>query len=78
MYTLFAAIYFMIVFPKSPAHPVSLTRIRWFNERDSEILTKRVLFDDPARLEARKHVRWKDISNMVIEACTPVMCFRHL
>jgi len=29
----------MVVFPKSPNHPVSLTRIRWFNERDSTILT---------------------------------------
>lgn len=56
----------MIVFPKSPMHPVSLFKIRWFNERDSHILTTRVLVDDPARSQARKHVRWKDIKQMVI------------
>lgn len=55
----------MIVFPKSPLHPVSLFRIRWFNERDAHILTTRVLVDDPARSQARKHVRWKDIKEMV-------------
>ncbi|KAJ4391241.1 hypothetical protein N0V93_004858 [Gnomoniopsis smithogilvyi] len=66
IYTVFAAIYFMVVFPKSPMHPVSLFKIRWFNERDAHILTTRVLVDDPARSQARKHVRWKDIKEMLL------------
>lgn len=64
-FTIAAGLYFAVIFPKSPEHPVSLFRIRWFNERDSHIMTQRVLVDDPAKVQGRLHVSWHEIKRTV-------------
>lgn len=71
VYTLATGVYFGIIFPKSPDHPVSLTGIRWFNERDTHILKSRVLIDDPAKAQGRLHVSWHEIKRTVSNSAVP-------
>ncbi|KAF3769457.1 putative MFS transporter [Cryphonectria parasitica EP155] len=65
VWTLATGVYFAIIFPKSPDHPVSLLGIRWFSEHDSHIMTRRVLIDDPAKAQGRLHVSWHEIRRTI-------------
>lgn len=65
MYTVLTGIAFLVIFPKSPEDPVSFMKIRFFNERESHILKKRVDLDDPAKANARPHVSWSEFKRTV-------------
>jgi hypothetical protein len=56
-----AGIVFGILFPRSPGHPVSLTNIRWFSERESRILVQRVVADDPTKHQNAKNVTMAEL-----------------
>jgi hypothetical protein len=56
-----AGIVFGILFPRSPGHPVSLTKIRWFSERESRILVQRVVADDPTKHQNAKNVTMAEL-----------------
>lgn len=72
-------IIFGILFPKSPQHPISLTNIRWFTERESHILYQRVIADDPTKHPNANNVtkaelkrtltNWKLIPHVLLTIC---------
>ena len=47
--TISAGVIFIIFFPRSPQHPVCLSNIKYFNEREIQILVQRVWRDDPTK-----------------------------
>ena len=77
--TITIGIVFGILFPRSPAHPISLTNIRWFTERESQILTQRVVADDPTKHQNAKNVtkeelkrtltNWRLIPHILLTLC---------
>lgn len=56
---------FLALFPKSTAHPVSLLGLRYFNEREAQILTQRVLRDDPTKFQPRRNVSLAEVKAAV-------------
>ena len=56
MMTLFLAIAFIAFFPRGTHRPVSLMGLRYFSERESQVLTARVLRDDPSKQQVRQHI----------------------
>ncbi|KAM0285785.1 hypothetical protein ACHAQH_001247 [Verticillium albo-atrum] len=54
--TLIVGVTFISLFPKSTGHPVSLLGYRYFTEREAQILTARVIQDDPSKRHAKEHV----------------------
>lgn len=56
---------FIAFFPVSTAKPVSLLGIRYFTERESQILQQRVLRDDPTKFQPRKNVSWGEVKATV-------------
>lgn len=67
------------MFPRGPDHPISLTNIRWFTERESHILVQRVVMDDPTKHPNAKHVtkeelkrtltNWRLIPHILLTIC---------
>ena len=62
-------ILFIALFPLSSANPVSLLGIRYFSERESQILQQRVLRDDPTKFQARRNVSLAEVKAAV---CIPL------
>src|SRR5690349_1378061 len=50
-----------MLFPKAPGTPVSLFGFRYFTERESQILHRRVLLDDPSKGQPRRTVSWIEL-----------------
>jgi hypothetical protein len=65
MFTVVVGVIFITLFPKQVANPVSLTGIRYFNKRETYILAKRVLLDDPSKIHAKAHVSWVELKRAV-------------
>jgi hypothetical protein len=63
--TISIGVVFLISFPDEVANPVSLLRYRYFTEREAQILSERVLRDDPSKKQARRHVTWAEFRTTV-------------
>ncbi|KAK1833850.1 hypothetical protein QBC39DRAFT_424607 [Podospora conica] len=59
--TIAAGFVFITLFPKSPASPVTIFGYRYFSERESQILQRRVTLDDPTKAEPRRTVSWAEL-----------------
>ncbi|KAL2271333.1 hypothetical protein VTJ83DRAFT_704 [Remersonia thermophila] len=62
-FTVLVGFVFIALFPKSPANPVSFLGIRYFTERESQILQQRVLRDDPTKFQPRRNVSWGEVKD---------------
>lgn len=60
---------FIIVFPRSTDRPVSLFGLRYFDQREAQILTQRVLRDDPTKIHAKPHVSREEFKAAVSSHC---------
>lgn len=65
LFTIAVAIVFISLFPDNVSNPVSLLGFRPFNERETYILTKRVIHDDPSKAHVKPHVSKKELTNVV-------------
>ncbi len=65
MFTVLVGILFIALFPLSSAKPVSLLGVRYFSERESQILQQRVLRDDPTKAQPRQSVTLGEIKDTV-------------
>ncbi|PKS08524.1 hypothetical protein jhhlp_004909 [Lomentospora prolificans] len=63
IFTILIGFVFLAVFPHSAANPVSLLRIRYFTEREAQILHQRVLKDDPTKAHSSKNVKWAELKS---------------
>ncbi|KAK3363129.1 alternative sulfate transporter [Lasiosphaeria hispida] len=61
IFTIAVGLLFVSLFPKSPAHPVSIFKFRYFTERESQVLQRRVLLDDPTKGHPRRNVSWAEL-----------------
>lgn len=62
------AIAFVIFFPRSTSNPVSLCGLRYFNARQAEVLTARILRDDPSKAQVRQSVSKEEFMTAVCYA----------
>lgn len=65
IFTILVGIAFLATFPESAANPVSLLRHRYFTERETQILSLRVLRDDPSKAHTSKNVKWSELKSAV-------------
>lgn len=63
--TVVIAIAFMTFFPSSTSRPSSVLRLRYFSERDAQIMTARVLRDDPSKSHTKTHVSREELMTAV-------------
>ncbi|TEA15264.1 putative transporter [Colletotrichum sidae] len=56
IFTVLVGICFLVFFPNQVSNPVSLSGMRYFTEREAEILYNRVMFDDPTKAQPRRKV----------------------
>ncbi|KAF5004552.1 hypothetical protein FDECE_8965 [Fusarium decemcellulare] len=56
LFTILVGIAFLLTFPQQVSNPVSLLRVRYFDERETQILVERVLRDDPSKAVVRHYV----------------------
>jgi hypothetical protein len=68
IFTILVGILFICLFPLSAENPVSILGLRYFSEREAQILQQRVLRDDPTKAQKRKNVSWDEIKATV---CLP-------
>ncbi|OJD28788.1 alternative sulfate transporter [Diplodia corticola] len=61
MFTCVVGILFAVLFPKSLFEPKSAFGIRYFTEREAGILRRRILFDDPRKLQKKKWIDWAEL-----------------
>lgn len=73
IFTILVGIAFLTIFPTSISKPVSLVGIRFFSERESHILTRRILADDPSKAEVKTYVSWQEVKNVVSIECLKTM-----
>ncbi|KAF5625865.1 nicotinamide mononucleotide permease [Fusarium tjaetaba] len=65
IFTILVGILFILFFPDSPFNPVSLFKFGVFTEREKEILTKRILKDDPSKIHAKPNVTQEEFRNVM-------------
>ncbi|KAI9147230.1 alternative sulfate transporter [Paramyrothecium foliicola] len=65
IFTIAIGIVFLTNFPNGVAKPVSLLKYRYFTEREAQILSQRVLRDDPSKEQVRTHVTWQEFKSTV-------------
>jgi len=65
LFTILCGFIFLFLFPRSTARPVSLAGVRFFSERESQILTQRVLRDDPSKFQPHKNVSLAEVKATV-------------
>ncbi|EON98495.1 putative alternative sulfate transporter protein [Phaeoacremonium minimum UCRPA7] len=68
IFTILAGVVFACLFPGSPSNPVSLTGIRYFNDREVMILQQRIVLDDPSKVSKKQHIGLSDIINTLKNA----------
>ncbi|KAL2165666.1 hypothetical protein VTG60DRAFT_4049 [Thermothelomyces hinnuleus] len=61
LFTVLVGALFIALFPPSPGNPVSLLGIRYFSEREVQILQQRVLRDDMTKIQPRQNVSWDEV-----------------
>lgn len=57
---------FAVLFPKSLFEPKSAFGFRYFTEREADILRRRIIFDDPRKLQKKKWIDWAELRYAVI------------
>lgn len=62
---------FIALFPRSPSNPVSLLGFNYFTEREAQILTARVVRDDPSKVHAKTHVSRGELKDAVSANAEP-------
>ncbi|KAK0751655.1 alternative sulfate transporter [Schizothecium vesticola] len=68
--TIAAGFVFISLFPKNPANPVTIFGYRYFSERESQILQRRVTLDDPTKAEPRRTLtNWKLLPHILLTIC---------
>jgi hypothetical protein len=67
-------IIFICLFPKENSNPVSLLGVRYFNERESHILLKRILLDDPSKIHNKPHITKQEVKDTVSDAVGNSFC----
>lgn len=65
IFTVLVGICFLVFFPNQVSNPVSLAGLRYFSEREAEILYKRVMLDDPSKAHPKKSVSWPELREAV-------------
>ncbi|KAM0540964.1 hypothetical protein ACHAPJ_013426 [Fusarium lateritium] len=63
IFTVLVGIAFLLTFPDQVIKPVSILKVRYFTERESQILYQRVLRDDPSKAQVGQHVTMKEIKS---------------
>ncbi|CAK7236665.1 hypothetical protein SCUCBS95973_009685 [Sporothrix curviconia] len=63
MFTLAIGFLFITLFPKNPSNPTSILGLRYFNDREIHILSRRVLLDDPSKIHTHTHITRQEIKN---------------
>ncbi|KAL2154655.1 hypothetical protein VTH82DRAFT_3331 [Thermothelomyces myriococcoides] len=61
LFTILVGVLFIAFFPRSPSNPVSLFGVRYFSEREAQILQERVLRDDGTKIQPRQNVSWGEV-----------------
>ncbi|KAH7152046.1 major facilitator superfamily domain-containing protein [Dactylonectria estremocensis] len=64
MFTVVVGVMFLSLFPQNTANPVSLLGLRLFNDREAKILTKRILANDPSKVNVKVHISRKEMKNV--------------
>lgn len=70
MFTVLVGILFLCFAPKSPYNPVSNLGLRYFNDREIQILSKRVLLDDPSKVHTHVNISREEFKSVVSQAVT--------
>ncbi|KAK4041457.1 hypothetical protein C8A01DRAFT_14796 [Parachaetomium inaequale] len=61
LFTILVGTLFIALFPLSSSNPVSLLGIRYFSEREAQILQQRILRDDPTKFQARRNISLAEV-----------------
>ncbi|PKS08198.1 hypothetical protein jhhlp_005474 [Lomentospora prolificans] len=61
IFTILVGIAFLFTIPQATDKPFSILGYRYFTERESAVLTERVLRDDPSKAQPKRHVSWSEI-----------------
>ncbi|KAK3330042.1 alternative sulfate transporter [Apodospora peruviana] len=79
LFTILVGVLFISLFPKAPGNPVSMFGFRYFTERESQILERRVLLDDNTKQHTHQHVtraelkavltNWRLIPHILLTIC---------
>ncbi|KAH7008519.1 major facilitator superfamily domain-containing protein [Ilyonectria destructans] len=64
MFTVVVGILFLSLFPQSTANPVSLLGLRIFTEREAKILTKRIMINDPSKINVKVNISRQELKNV--------------
>lgn len=73
IFTVLVGVAFLLTFPESTSNPVSRLKYRYFNERETQILTLRILRDDPSKAHASKNVKWVELKAAVSSSSAPIV-----
>lgn len=65
IFSVLVGLIFLALFPKNTSNPVSLLGFRLFTEKESQILTKRILRDDPSKISAKPNISRQEMRNVV-------------
>ncbi|KKY27275.1 putative alternative sulfate transporter [Diplodia seriata] len=68
MFTCVVGVCFAVLFPKFPKslfEPKSAFGFRYFTEREADILRRRIIFDDPRKLQKKKWIDLAELRNAV-------------
>ncbi|KAK8194883.1 alternative sulfate transporter [Phyllosticta capitalensis] len=63
MFTIVMALLFAAFFPQSPLRPSSILGLRYFTDREAEILHHRIIVDDPRKLQQKKWINWSELGS---------------
>lgn len=65
VFTILVGIIFAALMPRSTSNPVCRLGIRFFDARESHILTRRIVLDDPTKHHLHKNITWSEIRKAV-------------
>ncbi|KAL6241069.1 hypothetical protein RBB50_011972 [Rhinocladiella similis] len=66
VFTILVGILFTALCPRSTSNPTCLIGIRYFDERESQILTRRVVLDDPTKHHLHKNITGAEIKRTLL------------
>lgn len=61
IFTCTVGVLLAILFPKSVQEPKSMLGFNYFTEREADILRRRIVFDDPRKLQKKKWIDWSEL-----------------
>jgi hypothetical protein len=65
LFTILVAFIFLALFPGTPSDPITLTKLKYFSDREIHILRERVILDDPWKQTSRRHVKLAEVTATV-------------